>query len=104
LNEIQEQTDLVIPQLYLGGGISSSDTTCQIQADIMGIPTVRLDFAETTARAAALLAGLGSGQWTSVDELPRLANGGSTFHPRLGYQEQNDYFDRWQKAIARISS
>jgi len=42
-----------------------------------------LDFADTTARAAALLAGLGSGQWVRIDQLPMLANGRYTFPPRL---------------------
>ena len=103
LKAIQVQTDLDIPQLYLGGGISSSDAACQIQADIIGIPTVRPGFAETTARAAALLAGLGSGRWTSVTELPTMVNSDFTFQPSLSQQEQDDWYARWQKAIACLS-
>jgi len=101
LDEIQAKTDLTIPQLFLGGGISRSDVACQIQADLSGIPTVRLDFGETTARAAALLAGLGSGHWSSADQLPVLSKGRSTFQPRLSRREQDDSFTRWQQAVAR---
>ena len=104
LDTIQIQTDLTIPQLFLGGGVSSSDAACQIQADLLGIPTIRLDFAETTARAAALLAGLGSGHWSSVQQLPVLANGRHTFSPRLSRQQRDDCLSRWQQAIISITT
>lgn len=103
IDEIQAKTELSIPHLFLGGGISSSDAACQIQADLLGIPTVRLDFARTTARAAALLAGLGSRHWSSVDQLPVLASGRQTFHPTLSRHERDDHFARWQQAIARTT-
>ena len=72
LETIQADTGLHVDRLFLGGGISASDEACQIQADLMGIPTVRPTMTETTARGAALLAGLGAGFWQNIDELPPL--------------------------------
>jgi glycerol kinase len=104
LDAIQAQTDLVIPQLFLGGGVSRSDAACQIQADLLGIPTLRLDFSETTARAAALLAGLGSGQWKTIEDLPAITNERITFQPRLGPHVRDKAYDHWQQAVARTSN
>lgn len=104
LESIQDQAALTIPQLYLGGGISASDTACQIQADLLGIPTTRLTFAETTARAAALLAGLGHGQWPDVRQLPLLESSRSTFYPHLTPQEQRRRFSWWQQAVGRTTN
>ncbi len=104
LDQIEAGMDLTIAQLYLGGGISSSDAACQIQADLLGIPTVRLGFGETTARAAALLAGLGSGHWSRIVELPTLSDGRDTFRPSLSHQQQRDRIARWQQAVLRTLS
>jgi glycerol kinase len=103
LDKIRAETGLTVGQLLLGGGISSSAVACQIQADLLGIPTVRLDSAETTARAAALLAGMGSGHWSSIDQLPILAGGRNIFHPSLSHQQQSEHLARWQQAVSRIS-
>ena len=52
LETIQNDTGLHVDQLFLGGGVSASDEACQIQADLLGIPTVRPAMTETTARGA----------------------------------------------------
>lgn len=104
LDAIQVNGNLVVPQLSLGGGISASDAACQIQADLLGISTQRFKFAETTARAAALLAGLGSGHWSSLNKLPPLPNGRDIFHPQLTPAERERRYAAWQRAIARVAT
>ena len=42
---------------------------CQLQADQVGVPVERPEIVETTALGAAFLAGLGTGVWSSTDEL-----------------------------------
>ncbi|MDX1616246.1 MAG: FGGY family carbohydrate kinase [Candidatus Promineifilaceae bacterium] len=101
LDRIQAKTELSIPELFLGGGVSNSNAACQIQADLLGIPTVRIDFTETTARAAALLAGLGSGHWPDIGRLPVLVEQRQTFRPRLSRREQDSLLFRWQQAVQR---
>ena len=101
LETIQADTGLHVDRLFLGGGISASDEACQIQADLMGIPTVRPTMTETTARGAALLAGLGAGFWKDMDELPPLPGALTTFEPRLTTDERDTGYARWQRAIER---
>jgi glycerol kinase len=55
--------------LQVDGGASANDLLCQLQADQLGVPVQRPRVLETTALGAAFLAGLGTGVWSSTDEL-----------------------------------
>lgn len=101
LDTIASETGLRVDRLYVGGGVSASNEACQIQADLLGIPTIRSAFTETTARAAALLAGLGTGVWPSVDALPPLPAVQTWFEPRLSADQRDAGYDRWQRAVGR---
>lgn len=101
LETIQAEAGLCVDRLFLGGGVSASDVACQIQADLLGIPTLRPTFAETTARGAALLAGLGAGFWRSLDDLPPLPGPIIVFEPRLAADARDAGYARWQRAVER---
>ncbi len=101
LETIEAETSLHVDRLFLGGGVSASDEACQIQADLLGIATVRPAVTETTARGAALLAGLGAGWWRSVDELPPLPGVPTVFEPRLSADQRDAGYARWQRAVER---
>ncbi len=98
---IHADAGLTIAQLYVGGGISNSDEACQVQADVLGVPLVRMPNAETSVRAAALLAGLGSGFWRDTDSLPVLPGPGTVFEPRTSDDWRADTRERWQRALVR---
>jgi glycerol kinase len=100
LETITRETDLQVKRLLVGGGVSSSDQACQIQADLIGIPVLRPTFAETTAWAAGLLAGLGAGVWSSPHELPPLPGSHTCFEPAMKSAKRDDGFHRWQRAIS----
>lgn len=102
LDRIRADTGLTVDSLYLGGGVSVSDVACQIQADLLGMPTVRPQFTETTARAAALLAGLGAGVWPSLAALPPLPAGATVFEPRLSADARDAGYVRWNRAVEAV--
>lgn len=102
LDRIHADTGLAVDRLYLGGGVSVSNVACQIQADWLGIPTVRPQFTETTARAAALLAGLGVGWWPSLDALPPLPAATMVFEPRLSADERDTGYACWSRAVEAV--
>ncbi|HRF46972.1 MAG TPA: FGGY-family carbohydrate kinase [Anaerolineales bacterium] len=102
LDEIALKAGISVTTLKVGGGLSASDLACQIQADWLGMPVVRPRFAQTTARAAALLAGLGVGFWRSQHELPRLASEATVFEPRLDVDAREAGFARWQRAVRTV--
>jgi xylulokinase len=61
--------ELKIPleSIRLGGGGARGSLWRQIQADVYGMPVAALDVEEGPAYGAALLAGVGVGNWTSVE-------------------------------------
>ncbi len=100
LDTISAQTGLQVEQLNLGGGLAKSDLACQLQADFLGIPVIRPEETETTARGASLMAGLGIGLWSSLDELPPLAANGVVFEPGCSADQRESALARWQAAVA----
>jgi xylulokinase len=63
-----EEMDVPVETIRLGGGGSRGPLWRQIQADIYGREVEILEAEEGAAYGAALLAGVGVGTWSSVDE------------------------------------
>ena len=103
LAEIHRATGVRVTELKVGGGLSASDAACAIQADWLGIPVVRSSFGETTARAAALLAGIGAGVWTGEADLPPMPGTVRRFEPRLGEDERAAGHAAWQHAVDTVT-
>jgi glycerol kinase len=104
LETIAQDTGLRVAELLVGGGVTASDEACQIQADLTGVTVLRPTFAESTAWAAALLAGLGAGVWPGVDALPPTPGDCTRFEPRLGADERDAGYGRWREAIALVQA
>jgi glycerol kinase len=69
VRDVLETMPAPLSALRVDGGASANDLLCQVQADQIGVPVERPRLVETTALGAAFLAGLGSGVWSSTDEL-----------------------------------
>ena len=73
-----------LKSIKVDGGASANDTMMQIQSDLLGCPVIRPMETESTALGAALLAGLGTGIWSELEELKELAEIDQTFGPADG--------------------
>ena len=60
--------------LRVDGGMTQSDVTMQMQADLLGIPIHRPEMKETTALGAAIAAGLAVGIWKDLTEVCEKVN------------------------------
>jgi glycerol kinase len=88
--------------LRVDGGACANDLLCQIQADQIGVPVERPAIVETTALGAAFLAGLGTGLWSSTDELRDTWRLDRRFEPSSGDRTQADAAHaRWLEAVGR---
>ena len=99
LQTIAQDSGTVVEELLVGGGVTASDVACQIQANLTGIPILRPTFAETTAFAAALLAGLGSGVWPDELSLPVVPGTRTMFEPEISSEQRDAGYASWQKAV-----
>ncbi|HSE08176.1 MAG TPA: FGGY-family carbohydrate kinase, partial [Nocardioidaceae bacterium] len=87
--------------LMVDGGASANNLLCQIQADQLGVPVERPEIVETTALGAAFLAGLGTGVWSSTDELRDTWHLDRKFEPSSDRSEADATHARWRDAVER---
>jgi glycerol kinase len=99
LDTIVEETELGVDKLLVGGGVSTSDLACQIQADLLGMPVQRPTFTETTAWAADLLAGLGAGFWANEAAMPLPHGDYVQFEPTMSDTARDEGRAAWQSAV-----
>jgi xylulokinase len=66
--EIMRQMDIPVSEVRASGGGARSDFWRQLQADIYNTPIVVTNASEGPAYGVALLAGVGTGAWNSVEE------------------------------------
>ncbi|GLU46065.1 glycerol kinase GlpK [Nocardiopsis ansamitocini] len=87
-----------LAELRVDGGASSNNLLCQLQADQLGVAVARPRIQETTALGAAFLAGLGTGVWSSTEELMQTWQLDHRFEP--GARDDAAH-RRWRVAVER---
>jgi glycerol kinase len=87
--------------LRADGGASANDLLCQIQADQIDGPVERPEIVETTALGAAFLAGLGTGVWSSTDDLRHTWQLDRRFEPKGDRGAADAAHARWAEAVTR---
>jgi glycerol kinase len=88
--------------LRVDGGASANDLLCQLQADLLGVTVERPRIVDTTALGAAFMAGLGTGVWSSTDQLRETWQLDRRFEPDAAAgQRTTDGYAQWQKAVER---
>ena len=90
--------------LRVDGGAAANDLLCQIQADQIGVPVERPTIVETTALGAAFLAGLGTGVWSSTDELRETWQLDRSFSPAGDRSTADAAHARWIEAVSRAKN
>ena len=90
-----------LTSLTVDGGASANDLLCQLQADQLGVVVERPEIVETTALGAAFLAGLGTGLWSSTDELRETWSLDRRFEPSGERDTADDAHRRWRDAVER---
>ncbi len=66
--DIMRSMNIGIQEVRASGGGARSDFWRQLQADMYQAPVVTINVSEGAALGAAILAGVGKGQWSSVPE------------------------------------
>jgi glycerol kinase len=106
--EVRDVVDTMpsLTALAVDGGAAANDLLCQLQADLLGVPVQRPRIVETTALGAAFMAGLGTGVWSSTDELRETWQLDRTFVPEESASSRRrvqEAYARWQDAVARVT-
>jgi glycerol kinase len=87
--------------LKVDGGMTANELLMQYQADVLGVPVVRPEVAETTALGAAFAAGLAVGFWSDQEELRERWSVGRRWEPQMDEAHREREYGQWKKAVTR---
>lgn len=96
VNAMSEDSGKQVELLRVDGGAAANSLLLQIQADLLGAKVVRAKNLESTGLGAGLLAGLGSGVWSSLDQLRELNPAAEQFEPK---SDRSNAYSRWLQAV-----
>jgi glycerol kinase len=91
-------------RLRVDGGAAANDLLMQFQADVANIGIERPVELETTARGAAMLAGVGAGLFRNKEESSRMSRVERCFEVAMSEEERAAHRRRWADAVARTRS
>jgi glycerol kinase len=89
-----------LAELRADGGATANAWLMQFQADVLGVPVVVPEIAETTALGAAYLAGVGVGAWT-VSDVREGWREGARYEPHMIADEREVLLAGWAAALRR---
>jgi glycerol kinase len=87
-------------ELRVDGGATANGWLMQFQADVLGVPVVVPEIAETTALGAAYLAGVGIDMWT-IDHVAGSWRERVRYEPQMGVDERETLHRGWRRALER---
>lgn len=101
LAEAMERAGQPIEVLRVDGGGTANGFLMQLQADLLGTPVEVAAVQETTARGAALLAGLATEVWPSLDQMAQRAAIRVRYEPHMSEDQRQSLRATWRRAVER---
>ena len=101
LEAMKADSGVELQALKVDGGMVYNDLLMQFQADVLGVPVIRPQVAETTALGAAYAAGLAVGFWANTDEMRQNWGEARRWQPDPTSKASTDLFAQWKKAVTR---
>jgi glycerol kinase len=101
LDAMEQDSGVELKALKVDGGMVHNTTLMQFQSDLLGVPVVRPQVAETTALGAAYAAGLATGFWGSLDELRQNWGVEHTWEPAMDHARRDKLYAGWKKAVTK---
>jgi glycerol kinase len=98
---MEADSGVKLESLKVDGGMVANDLLMQFQADILGVPVIRPQVAETTALGAAYAAGLATGFWNEVEDLRANWAEDKRWLPQMDADKRDEYYKYWKKAVTR---
>jgi glycerol kinase len=92
-----------LSELRADGAATANAWLMQFQADVLGVPVVVPEVAETTALGAATLAGVGAGLWT-LDRVRSDRRERARYEPDMSDHERTRLLDEWREAVGRTTT
>jgi glycerol kinase len=98
---MNQDSGVDLESLKVDGGMVGNDLLMQFQADLLGVPVIRPQVAETTALGAAYAAGLATGLWNSEGDLRENWAEDKRWEPQMESERRDEYFKYWKRAVTK---
>jgi glycerol kinase len=89
-----------LKELRVDGGATANGWLMQFQADMLGVPVVVPEIADTTVLGAAYLAGVATEFWTE-DEVKELWTESKRYEPTMSDDQRQSLLSDWRRALQR---
>ncbi len=104
LRAMGDDLDKPLARMRVDGGAAKNDLLMQCQADFAATTIERPIELESTARGAAMLAGVGAGLFAGVRDAASMSRVERTFESAMSKAERDVHLARWSDAVARARS
>lgn len=99
LHAMEEDSGIKLKELRVDGGAAQNNLLMQFQSNITDVNVIRAANPEITALGSALLAGLGVGAYSSINDLPEIKNNATLFTPDNSFTHRKELIIGWHKAV-----
>ena len=93
-----------VARIRVDGGAAQNNLLMQFQSDISDLCIERPLDLESTARGAAMLAGVGAGIFANVKQAAQMVEHPERFDATMSASERAEHLRRWQQAVRRSRS
>ncbi|HEU4577141.1 MAG TPA: FGGY-family carbohydrate kinase, partial [Polyangiaceae bacterium] len=93
-----------ISRIRVDGGAAQNNLLMQFQSDVSNVGIERPLDVESTARGAAMLAGVGAGVLADIQQAARWVEHPQRFQPQMTNSERERRLSDWQAAVRRARS
>jgi glycerol kinase len=101
LDAMNADSGVDLTELKVDGGMVGNETLMQFQADILGVPVIRPQVAETTALGAAYAAGIAVGFWSGEHDVIENWAEDKRWEPSMDEAERDRQYRLWKKAVTK---
>ena len=101
LDAMNADSGVNLTELKVDGGMVVNETLMQFQADILGVPVIRPQVAETTALGAAYAAGIAVGFWSGEQDVIDNWAEDKRWEPNMEAGERDRQYRLWKKAVTK---
>jgi glycerol kinase len=98
---MQKDSGVSLSELKVDGGMTANGFLMQLIADLLGVKAVNIGLEEVSAMGAAYMAGLGIGEFKSINDLAARHYRQKVYEPSQAAEQIQESYDVWQAMIAK---
>lgn len=101
ISAMEKDINIPLKELRVDGGPTMNSLLMQFQSDLLDCPVQCAGISELSAFGAAYMAGLSTGIFNSLEDIPLIDKKGRCYEPKLSSEQRELLLAGWRSAIKR---